>query len=169
MQRPNSPLRKEIHKRYNSLETKRHGCLLNLFVSCSLLWDKMWNTIGTSYTLTNIQRFWSNFRWNHNKKGFTNRVQSQHTLSEFLRPKAKHAGKIWISRFKVWRMFNPDTSSSWQLCSGAFLVVWFLTAASGLLKDPSSCAFAKASAANKVWRGRSVEILEMSSQKVKNC
>ena len=129
----------------------------------------MWNAIGTSYALTNIQRFWSNFRWDRNNKGLTNLIQTQHTFSEFLRTKRKYSGKkSWISRFKVFRTFNPNTSSSWQLCLGAFLVVRFLTAASSLLQDPPSFAFAKASSANQEWWGRSVEILEMSWQKVKN-
>ena len=129
----------------------------------------MWNAIGTSYALTNIQRFWSNFRWNRNNKGLTNWIQSQHTFSELLRTKRKYSGKIsWISWFKVLLIFNPNTSSGWQLCLIAFLVVRFLTAASSLLQDPSSFAFVKASSANQEWWGRSVEILEMSWQKAKN-
>lgn len=59
-------------------------------------------------------------------------------------------GKYEYNNSKRYAVFNPSTSSSGELCLGAFLVILFLPAASGLVKNSSLFAFAKASIINKV-------------------
>lgn len=108
----------------------------------------------------NIQEFWASVRRHNNKPN---------TARESLRLKK---GDLWEgmdAAIPKGINFNPNTSSSGELCLGAFLIILFLLAASGLVKNSSLFAFAKANIINKVWWGWSIEIREISCQRTKDC